>query len=208
MVGWSGSRTAIALAVICAACGASGQSRREPDPAPWLSSPTMDGRTRDSLRAFLAYHYSLSFDVVLARPLTAAERDRLARSGVAIAGDGRDVEATAAPLQIRALLDLDPVRRVSCSRKRGTGPIADDWGQRINPEAAFEWQADRCWIHGHAELSGAFGDEQLQRIRELGGQVSGIPPTVSILLPRDALPALVSLPFVTRFFVEPSIVVD
>jgi hypothetical protein len=190
------------------ACGSSGRVAEEPGRAAWLSSAKLDARTRTSLQSFLAFHYPFRFQVVLARPLTAGERQELTRSRVSLSGDGLEVEARTAPLQVEALLELDAVRRVSCSRQQVAAPVPDQWQERVNLEAAEAWRADGCWITGHADVSGALDEEQRQQLVDLGAHVSGAPPMISLVLPRDALPALIGLPFVTRFSVEPAVYPD
>ena len=187
------------------ACGSSVRDAEEPSRAAWLSSSKLDARTRTSLQSFLAFHYAFSFQVALARPLTAGERQKLSRSQVVVSGDGLEVEARAAPVKVEALIELDAVRQVACSRQRAAAPVSDAWLERLNHEAAEAWRADGCWITGHADVSGALDEEHRRQLAELGAHVSGAPPMISVVLPRDALPGLIGLPFVTRFSVEPAV---
>jgi hypothetical protein len=177
----------------------------EPHPA-WLSSSKLDERTRESLAAFLAFHYAFSFDVTLARRLTDDEKQELRQVGVAIGSDQLVVQAQAAPIHVDALVALDAVSRLRCARGVGTTASTSDWMGRINVEAAAAWYADGCWITGHAQIGEALDNERIAQLSALGAFVAGRePPRVSVVVPRDALPALVNLPFIVGFWVEPTL---
>ncbi|MBI5512740.1 MAG: hypothetical protein HY909_03175 [Deltaproteobacteria bacterium] len=192
----------LALALLGHACGATLTRPPASEGPSWLSSPALDEPTRASLRRFQAYGVPLPFEVTLARPLSPVDRARLAASGVALDGDGVAVRATACPRDVHALIAVGAVR-LSCARFSGTPP-PEGWRARVNAQAAWEFAQGGCWILGQAEFGAALTPEARASLDALGVHAAhGGGGATSVLVPREALPALLALPFVLRFDVEP-----
>jgi hypothetical protein len=105
------------------------------------------------------------------------------------------------------LIELGAVRLV-CGRYAGP-PAPETWRERANFDTQPAFASGRCWIIGRADFSGPLTSEQRAAAEALGVQMpSGSVDTTSAVVPRDALPAFMALPFVRSFDIEPPATLD
>jgi hypothetical protein len=196
----------IPVAMTCVvACGGS-DAHRTSTPAAWASSSKLDDQTRKGIEAFFAYGDKLPFEILTERPFSADEKRELGKAGVVVESDRR---VLATPRQVEMLVKHDAIHKIACERLADADSSAV-WKERVDPPTMRAWLQNPCWIMGNLTVTVPLAPAQLDALGRLGVKATFDSPneqagelTRGAVVLREALPHLVSLPFVVRFAVEP-----